>query len=317
MTSSNLYYEYKIRSGDTFSGIIHYMFGYTQGATRYAETAQYLLALNPHIKNPDFIRKGDMLRLGVLPPVSQLTTAKPIIPPRFIAEHVHNDDMQNFSVLAWMEHNANFLTIPGGIAMGAAGNLLSPGNVSLINKVSDHYADYKSGNITKGQYDSRRKASLNRLKQNIGPFEKMIFGKQTTHESIRIARISGIPATAHIERHAGRLQRMAALSRHGGLVLMGVGLTAACMKIANAADTKEKNEVFVETIASAAAGVVLGSAIGLFLVSNPIGWGTAIVLAIGSTTISYGAGKGATLAYDKYGSQVDFVSGTGTDKICQ
>ncbi len=97
-----------------------------------------------------------------------------------------------------------------------------------------------------------------------------------------------------------------------------MGLTAACMKIANTADTKEKNEVFVETIVSTAAGAGLGYAVSLFLISNPIGWGTAIVLAIGSTAVSFGAGKGAAyLAYDVFGSQVDLVSGTGTDKICQ
>ncbi len=318
MTSSNIYYEYKIRNGDTFSGIIHLMFGYTRGATRYAETAQYLLALNPQIKNPDRIRAGDMLRLGVLPPVSQPTIAKPITPPQFISKNVPANHMDSFATLAWLEHNANFLTIPGGIAMGAAGNLLSPGNVGLINNVSDLYADYKSGNITKGQYDSRRKVSLNQLKQNIGPFEKMIFGKQTTHESIRIARGGGIPATDHIKQHSNRLQRLAALSQNGGIVLMGVGLTSACLQIANTASTKEKNKIFVDTIVSTTTGAFLGSVIGLFLVSNPIGWGTAIVLAIGSTAVSFGAGKGtAFLAYDVFGSQVDLVSGTGTDKICQ
>jgi len=62
-----------------------------------------------------------------------------------------------------------------------------------------------------------------------------------------------------------------AISKHGGIVLTGVGLTAACMQIANA---QEKNEIFVETIASTIAGVGLGFAIGVFLISNPIGWGT-------------------------------------------
>ena len=69
--SENLYYEYKIKNGDTFSGIIHKMFGCVTKDTRHAETVQFLLALNPQIKTPDRIRAGDMLRLGVLPPKPQ------------------------------------------------------------------------------------------------------------------------------------------------------------------------------------------------------------------------------------------------------
>ena len=63
--------------------------------------------------------------------------------------------MESFWALAWLEQNSNYLTIPGGTALGASGNLLSPANVGLINAVSDHYADYKSGGISKGQYDYR------------------------------------------------------------------------------------------------------------------------------------------------------------------
>jgi len=292
----NNYYEYKIQNGDTLSGIIHYMFGYLPNSIRYPETVKYLLALNPQIKNPNRIRSGDMLRLGVLPTpqpttrIAKIANPNQIKPPSFITEAVHPNDRDNFWALAWLEHNANYLTIPGSIAIGATGNLLSPGNVNLINEVSDHYADYKSDRITKSQYDYRRKLALDKLKTNIGPFEKLMFGKNTTHQSIRIARSGGIPATAHIAKHADRLKSVAAISKHGGIVLAGVGLTAACMQIANATDAQEKNEIFVETIMSTGVGVGLGFAVGLFLISNPIGWGTAIVLAVGSTAASYASG---------------------------
>jgi len=144
-TSGNIYYEYKIKNGDTFSGIIHSMFGHALNDTRYTEAVRHVLALNPQINNPDRIRAGDMLRLGVLPVTPQPkppTIARPdqIKPPTFITRSVSPNDMENFWALSWLEHNANYLTIPGAIATGAGGNLLSPGNVGLINKVSDHYA---------------------------------------------------------------------------------------------------------------------------------------------------------------------------------
>ncbi len=321
--SENLYYEYKIKNGDTFSSIIHSMFGHVPKDTRYAETVKFLLALNPQIKNPDRIRAGDMFRLGVLPfkpqTEAQIAKVKETVQGdqgKFITESVPQHDMDNFWALAWLEHNANYLTIPGGIAAGASGNLLSPGNVNLLNEVSDEYAKYKSGEITKSQYDSRRKRALDMFKANVGPFEKWMFGKNTTHETIRIARAGGIPATANIAKHADRLKSLAAASKGGGIALMGVGLTSACLQIANTMDVKEKNEIFVETITGTTAGVGLGAAVTVFLVSNPVGWGTAIFLAVGSAALSFGLGKGGRYLYDTYG-EIDFVAGTGTGRICK
>ncbi len=136
-------------------------------------------------------------------------------------------------------------------------------------------------------------------------------------KSVRIAQSSGVPATAHIAKHADRLKNIAAISKGGGIVLAGVGLTAACMQIGNTTDTQEKNEIFVETITSTTTGIIGGYIVGLFLISNPITWGTAIVLAVGSVAASYAAGKGARFGYDKLGGQIDFVSGTGVNRICE
>jgi len=134
------------------------------------------------------------------------------------------------------------------MAAGAAGNLLGAGNRGLINKVSDEYAEYKLGTITREQYNYRRKAALDELKRNIGPFEKHLFGKQTTHESIRIARGGGIPATANIARHADRLKNLARVSKGAGYVLVGVGMTAACLQIANTTDRKEKTKYLLRRL---------------------------------------------------------------------
>src|SRR5690625_6129057 len=81
---------------------------------------------------------------------------------------VSRQDEADFWLLSWLAERSNHLVIPGSVALGAQTNLLSPGNVRLIEQVSDLYADYKAGLITKGQYDYRRKQSLDRLRQNIG-----------------------------------------------------------------------------------------------------------------------------------------------------
>jgi len=169
--AENIHYEYRIKSGETFSGILHRMFG---SHTPYAAIAAHVLALNPQISNPDSIRAGDILRLGVLPAASQarqpaiqkMAHPRPglITPPPFMTQSIHPLEIESFWVLSWLEHHANYLTIPGSMALGIAGNLLSPGNISLINAVSDHYADYKTDKITKAQYDYRRKKALDLLK---------------------------------------------------------------------------------------------------------------------------------------------------------
>jgi len=315
------YFEYHVKNGDSLSAIIFKMFGYASSDSRYAGALAHIMSLNPQIKDPNRIVAGDMLRLGVIPQAKRVVKPSPIIsPPKspaFITKNVAREDLDNYWALSWLEQNANFLTIPGGIAAGATGNLMSPGNISLLKEVGDIYAEYKNGKITKGQYDYRRASVLNRFKRNVGPMEKVLFGNNTTHQSIRIARGGGLPATAHIARHSGRLNNLAKVSKAGGVVLIGVGLTASCMQIASTASSEEKNEIFVETIASTTTGLVAGLAIGVFLVSNPIGWGTALVLATGSAAVSYGMGKAARVSYDRFGNKVDLVSGTGVGKICQ
>jgi len=102
----------------------------------------------------------------------------------------------------------------------------------------------------------------------------------------------------------------------GGHVLVGVGLTASCIQIANTQDQHEKNEIFVESITSTVVGMGTSALVGLFLVSNPIGWGTAIVLAAGTTAIGYASGKAAVLTYNNLGSQPDLVSKTNLGAIC-
>lgn len=67
---------------------------------------------------------------------------------------------------------------------------------------------------------------------------------------------------------------------------------------------------------STTTGIVAGTLLTIFLVSNPVGWGAALVLGAGSAALSYGLGKGAKKAYTASGSTVDLVSGLGIDKVC-
>jgi len=225
-------------------------------------------------------------------------------------------DQEALWALAWLEHNANLVTLPGGTLAGSLRHLNNATNTQLITDISDLYAEFKSGKITKGAYDGRRAKKIRLLQQRIGPMEKLLFGQNTAPQALRIARGGGMPATAHLTRHADKMKRVANLSSKGGVLLMGVGVAASCAQIAHTEDIKEKNEIFVETLSSTGASAGLSFLVGAFLVSNPVGWGTAIVLAVGATAAGFTAGKITKGIYSSRYGHIDIVGATGVDKVC-
>lgn len=320
-------YVYVVKSGDTLSSIIHKMYGQAPSSSGYRKSLEHVLSLNPQIKNPNRIYPGNVIRIGVAPVAPPVTTtvtasrpsggAGTATPGNTIPTHLSPHDTDYLWALSWLEHNPTTLVVPGSVLAGATSNLLSPGNTALLTKVSDLYAERVSERLTKGQYDYQRKVVLDQLKRNLGPAERWLFGNKTTHESIRIARGGGMPATAHIDKNFSRLTRLAQFGKYGGIVLTGVGVAASCAQIADTQDQHEKNEILVETVVSTAMGGVGGYFVGVFLISNPVGWGTALVLATGAVALSYLSGKGAKYAYDVKGNRYDFVKGTGVDRLCR
>lgn len=317
------YFEYRVKPGDSLSLILAKLFNVGFGTNEYNRRVADIMELNPHISNPDRITAGDLLVLKVEtgPEICKVPEDKlsPLfaMPKPQILQSVPRDSDTDFYALSWLASNANYLTLPGSVALGGQGNLLSGGNIGLIDKVSELYAEYKSGRLTKGQYDYQRKLTLDQFRKNIGPFERLLYGEKTPHEVVRIARGGGVPATANITANTQHLKKLAAMAKHGGIVLTGVGVAASCVQIADATTPQEKSGILVETVASTAVGLGSGALIGFFLISNPVGWGTALLLATGSVALSYASGKGARVAYDTYGNRVDLVTGTGVSAVCR
>ena len=102
----------------------------------------------------------------------------------------------------------------------------------------------------------------------------------------------------------------------GGHLLVGVGVAASCVQIANEENIEEKNEIFVETLVGTGAGYVSSALISLYLVSNPLGWGTVIVLAVGSSAAAFATGKVTAKVYSALYGDIDLVGGIGVDKVC-
>lgn len=302
------YYEYTPESGDSLASVILRLYDEPPWSRRCEELRAVILQMNPRLKNSDRLERvalrvpdpyGSMLPPGLGSPLVSAPTAS-------AEEH------RKFWAMAWAEHSG-LLNSPGSVALGSGANLLSGGNLDLLRQIGDEYAAYRSGHLTKGQYDYRRRLLIERFRANAGPFERMMFRGLDTQQAIRIARHGGVPYDHNISQNVARLRQLGTLASRGGIVLTGVGMTAACVQIANTEDQKKKNEVFVDTVTSSVTGIV----IGLFVVSNPIGWGTALVLATSGAAASYLAGKVALRVYSSNFSEIDLVNGAGVDQVCR
>ena len=310
MAIEPLYYEYAAQPGDTLLSIIHRFYGASPPMIHYGEQRRFLLQLNPHIDNPDRLWPGTIVRLA------DCRTFAPSVGRHFVSAIPDAVHRQQFWVMAWAEHGG-LLAGAGGVATGAASNLLNAGNTQLLRQIGDEYAEYRAGRMTKGQYDHRRRVLIGQFRQNVGPVERWLFRGLPTPQAIRIARGGGVPYDHRIQHHTGRLMKMGRLAGRGGIVLGGVGITMACAQIAQTMDRREKNEILVDTIASTLVGSGFGVAVGAFLISNPVGWGTAVVLALAGAAASFGGGQLARYVYNQKGGQVDFVNGLGLEGICR
>lgn len=114
--------------------------------------------------------------------------------------------------------------------------------------------------------------------------------------------------------HMGQLSRLA--SQGGRIILAGINGKIACDDISATESRQEKNEIFLDYTVSTTLGTAASLALGVFFVTNPIGWTMALTLGAVTAFGAIAAGKGAAYAYDKTGAKVDLVSGLGIDKIC-
>lgn len=112
------HYEYTTRSGDSLGRIIYGMYGWTptgQPAT-YGATLKGVLAMNPHLTDPDRIAAGTVLRLPADPTSASLRAVRPsvLLQQGFASDSLTAAERERVTTLAWLAHNSNWLTVPGG-----------------------------------------------------------------------------------------------------------------------------------------------------------------------------------------------------------
>ncbi|MBX2808117.1 MAG: LysM domain-containing protein [Cellvibrionaceae bacterium] len=329
---------YHVQAGDSLSQIIAKHYGIYHTEARYQTALAALMHFNPDIVDPNRIRAGQLIKLMPLNEDRALShCAVPedfyhtrTTPTRHRLEPVDQYYLQRlqqylptqaeeqaaFWSLAWLQENYDILSISAGIGFNSFGGLVSQAHNAFIAEVKTLYTHYQQGALTKGQYDYRRQAALKHYANKLGPFEKFLFQGQTAQEAARINRSKALPATATIDLHLDRLNRLSRYAKNGGVLLTAAGVGMGCYHIAQTASQQTKNEIFVETFGSTVAGAGTGIALTLFFATTPAGWITALALGTAAAVGSWGAGKGLQALYSRSEQKIDFVSGLGIDELC-
>jgi len=266
---------YIIQRGDSLSQIIRQHYKAVPNTPDYRVAEATILEFNHHITHPDRIFAGDVIRLMPLPDIYSADSC--------LAPETYNqpDFMATRQFLEPLHS--------GGV--NAFGNLVGQGNSELIREITDIHEDFKADKMSRNQYDYRRQKVVKKIAGRMGP----IFQRN----QLRIDQRKGIVPTHRIETHANHIAKLSRLANAGGIALAGAGAVLSCNEIANTEDRQEKNEIFVETAASTGVGLVAGYAVTALLISNPVGWGIAIVLGVGTAATAFGVGKYAKKYFKK------------------
>jgi len=322
---------YIIQRGDSLSQIIRQHYKAVPNTPDYRVAEATILEFNHHITHPDRIFAGDVIRLMPLPDIYSADSClapETYNQPDFMAtrqflEPLHShpsarirdaipqqeDEQVAFSLLSELEEHHGIISTSLGGGVNAFGNLVGQGNSELIREITDIHEDFKADKMSRNQYDYRRQKVVKKIAGRMGP----IFQRN----QLRIDQRKGIVPTHRIETHANHIAKLSRLANAGGIALAGAGAVLSCNEIANTEDRQEKNEIFVETAASTGVGLVAGYAVTALLISNPVGWGIAIVLGVGTAATAFGVGKYAKKVYSSNFEEYDLVNMTKVDQICK
>lgn len=316
---------YRVQPGDRLADILQSYHGRLRN-----NDIQILISAtlekNPELTNPNLIYPDQLIELDVprqqcSAPVNnhklQSNSADPI--PIFKKEWKSSDKNQR----DMLNSLAPYL-VAGSIGVSSASltglNQLLSTNSSSLTDLARNYEQYKSGALSKSQYDYRRRQIIHQLRIRLGkPTEKILFQGRRANEVLRIQRSNISAPTQVITHHSVKMDSIAKWASRGGVVLTGVNLALACHQISNTSDVNNKNEIFVETLGSVGAGLLYGAsiAIGLAVMATPIGWGAAILIGSGSVLAGIAGGKATAAAYDRFGNKIDLLSMSGAGRVCR
>ena len=161
---------YQVKSGDSLSAIIKQYHG-NISLQQQKSILNKILADNPEIKNPNVIYPGQIFALDV-PQNYCAFPGLPKMPPIQANEQVAKVIKQTLQKTTPQENNLFSAIAPVMLGTGTTGmamiNQTFKTNTPLVAEIAENYNGYKANNLTRGQYEYRRKTLLQRLKTKLG-----------------------------------------------------------------------------------------------------------------------------------------------------
>jgi len=313
--TQDLYFHH-VAPGETLSGIIKSY--YPGQAVGMQDKIKQVLIDNPTLKDPNKIKPGQLI---VFRTASNTMCLAPIELPetnkvKHLWETMSPETQKAIKETAPLYNGLSLGLAGGGTALFTLEKTLKS-NMSLLRGIPDAYQQYKSGAITKYDFDKIRSAKLDLYTKNIGPIiNKSIYGDVKVKNAFKLAPGRSLNPTKSMTQHLNKLSKISKTASNGGMLLAGAGLAASCYQISQTEAVTEKNEIAVQAIASTTTGVLVGAAVSIFLVGTPIGWGVILVVGTISAAASWGAGEIAGGIYKSQYSDVDVVNSLGINTIC-
>ncbi len=313
--TQDLYFHH-VAPGDTLSGIINLY--YPGQANRMQDQIKQVLIDNPSIKNPDVIKPGQLV-------VLRTASTTMCLAPIELNETNKVKHLWNIMSPETQKAIKETASIYNGLGLGLAGGGTGlftlektlKSNMSLLRGIPDAYQQYKSGAITKYEFDKIRNTKLNQYSKNIGPMiDKAIYGESKLKNSFKLKPGRSLNPTKSMTQHLNKLSKISNAASKGGVVLAGVGLAASCYQIAQSETLTEKNEIAVKTITSTGIGAIVGAVASVMLIGTPVGWGIILVVGAATAATSWAAGEYAGSVYKSQFSDVDVVNSLRITSVC-
>ena len=313
---------YRVRAGDSLSRIIQRYHGSVTTQQRNAIISQ-IQADNPAVTNPNRIFVNQMLQISISTQHNSTSSLPGATPTLNINKQLIKPLQQVWQRATTQQKSLLSALSPVMLGAGAAGLTMVKrtfiANAPLLTEMVQNYEAYKAGDLSKGQYDYRRKKLLAKLKSRLGPLTRALNAARTQSEVLRISRTKGRVPTQNITQQIGRMDRLAKYTSRGGVVLSVVGLGIACYDIANTNDIQKKNEILVESVGGLAGGAFFGfgAGVAILMMATPVGWVAALVVGVSGVVGGYASGKVFKALYDTHGRKVDIASATGVTSLCR
>ena len=323
--------------------VIAHSYGIVPGQEPIFSTLlDYLLALNPTVKNPhmalgsqaprtlDFISHDPDTILCMNPTVVKarirqvvngggefalVDTARSFVPADPAERGV-------YEFLARLSNDTQHVTDFAGTGLGVLGYLSGVQNRAVIGQLQQLNTERLAGKLSVRQYQLRQQDILNNYLKKLGWMGRHMHGGQNAFNVLYQNRAVGVNPSPVFVKHAERMAKLSSFAKRGSVLLTGFGVAGTCGKIGSTQEYKKKNEIFaVEAsglIAGATGGAAASIVVGALLVSGPVGWGVALVASAVGGYFAQEAGKAFGQAmHDQYGNKIDLLDVTGVGQICR